>query len=593
MKLHLILISIIASAMTALGSPASAACKLEKLPDIPVTMRGPRAMVPATVNGLPGLFMVDTGAFYSSISNAGVTKYQLKVGPSAFGMTVTGVGRGDAGFSLGTAKMFVFDTLPFNDTDFMIVAGDRGVEGDGSIGQNILGAPDVEYDLANGAIRLFKETGCQDAALAYWNTTQDYSVVSVQYDGFLSPPVATATVNGARIRVMFDTGSPRSMLSLAAAARAGVRPSDPGVTSAGYTAGVAARSQFNIWRARFASFKLGDEEIKNTPLLIGDMQLPGVDMLVGADFFLSHRVYVSNTQHKIYFTYNGGPVFNLDTDTPAATAAASETTAAADADAPQDAAGLARRAAASAARRNFPDAIADLTRAMALAPNDPDYVYDRARAELANHQPLLGVADLNQAIKMKPDDIPARVARAVIYWAMGQPTEARADLETASRLADKQSAARLEVAEAYAGMNMLKEALTQLDQWIAENPHDERLARALNNRCWARAQLNVDLDKALADCNAALRLDPGNPSWLDSRGLVELRMGVFDKSIADYDDALRLRPTEAWSLYGRGLAELRKGLTAPGQADLKAATALRPRLPEEARAIGLEPAATP
>ena len=216
-----------------------------------------------------------------------------------------------------------------------------------------------------------------------------------------------------------------------------------------------------------------------------------------------------------------------------------------------------------------------------------------ARAELANHQPLLGVADLNQAIKMKPDDIPARVARAVIYWAMGQPTEARADLETASRLADKQSAARLEVAEAYAGMNMLKEALTQLDQWIAENPHDERLARALNNRCWARAQLNVDLDKALADCNAALRLDPGNPSWLDSRGLVELRMGVFDKSIADYDDALRLRPTEAWSLYGRGLAELRKGLTAPGQADLKAATALRPRLPEEARAIGLEPAATP
>ena len=315
MKLHLILISIIASATTALGSPASADCKLEKLPDIPVTMRGPRAMVPATVNGTPGLFMVDTGAFYSSISNAGVTKYQLKVGPSAFGMTVTGVGRGDAGFSLGTAKMFVFDTLPFNDTDFMIVAGDRGVEGDGSIGQNILGAPDVEYDLANGAIRLFKETGCQDAALAYWNTTQDYSV---------------------------DTGSPRSMLSLAAAARAGVRPSDPGVTSAGYTAGVAARSQFNIWRARFASFKLGDEEIKNTPLLIGDMQLQGVDMLVGADFFLSHRVYVSNTQHKIYFTYNGGPVFNLDTDMPAA-AATSETKADSGPDAPQDAPGFARR----------------------------------------------------------------------------------------------------------------------------------------------------------------------------------------------------------------------------------------------------------
>jgi tetratricopeptide (TPR) repeat protein len=591
MKLHLILISIIASATTALGSPASADCKLEKLPDIPVTMRGPRAMVPATVNGTPGLFMVDTGAFYSSISNAGVTKYQLKVGPSAFGMTVTGVGRGDAGFSLGTAKMFVFDTLPFNDTDFMIVAGDRGVEGDGSIGQNILGAPDVEYDLANGAIRLFKETGCQDAALAYWNTTQDYSVVSVQYDGFLSPPVATATVNGVRIRVMFDTGSPRSMLSLAVAARAGVRPSDPGVTSAGYTAGVAARSQFNIWRARFASFKLGDEEIKNTPLLIGDMQLQGVDMLVGADFFLSHRVYVSNTQHKIYFTYNGGPVFNLDTDTPAA--ATSEAKADSGPDAPQDAPGFARRAAASASRRNYPGAIADLTHAMALAPDDPDYVYERARAELANHQPLLGKADLDAALKLKPDDIAALLTRAVVYGASGQPVQAKADLASADQLAAKDPDRRLDIGVAYASLHLYAEAIPQLDQWIAVHPHDGRLASAFNNRCWYRAQLGTELDKALADCNEALRLNPGDPGMLDSRGLARLRSGDLDKAIADYDAALALRPNTAWSLYGRGLAELRKGLTKGGQADIAAATALSPHLPEEAKAMGLEPPPAP
>jgi tetratricopeptide (TPR) repeat protein len=135
--------------------------------------------------------------------------------------------------------------------------------------------------------------------------------------------------------------------------------------------------------------------------------------------------------------------------------------------------------------------------------------------------------------------------------------------------------------------------VTQLDQWIAENPHDERLAGGLNDRCWARAQLGIDLDKALADCNAALRLNPGDPTTLDSRGLVQLRLGDFDKSIADYDAALRLRPNAAWSLYGRGLAELRKGLSAPGQADIKAATVIDPRLPDEARTAGLEPAPTP
>ena len=42
-------------------------------------------------------------------------------------------------------------------------------------------------------------------------------------------------------------------------------------------------------------------------------------MLIGADFFLSHHVYVANSQRKLYFTYNGGPVFNLTT-TPGAAA---------------------------------------------------------------------------------------------------------------------------------------------------------------------------------------------------------------------------------------------------------------------------------
>jgi tetratricopeptide (TPR) repeat protein len=97
----------------------------------------------------------------------------------------------------------------------------------------------------------------------------------------------------------------------------------------------------------------------------------------------------------------------------------------------------------------------------------------------------------------------------------------------------------------------------------------------------------------MADCNEALRLDPGEPNMLDSRGLVYVRLGDFDKAIIDYDAALKVNPNEAWSLYGRGLAELRKGLTAPGQADIKAAEAINPRLADEAKTAGLEPAPTP
>ena len=49
------------------------------------------------------------------------------------------------------------------------------------------------------------------------------------------------------------------------------------------------------------------------------------DMLLGADFFRSHRVYISKSQKKIYASYMGGPVFDThrSPETPAASKPAS------------------------------------------------------------------------------------------------------------------------------------------------------------------------------------------------------------------------------------------------------------------------------
>src|SRR6202007_2951184 len=64
--------------------------------------------------------------------------------------------------------------------------------------------------------------------------------------------------------------------------------------------------------ATFANFKIGDgEEIKNARLRIADLGEDSADMLVGADFFVSHRIFVANKEHRLYLSYNGGPVFNL------------------------------------------------------------------------------------------------------------------------------------------------------------------------------------------------------------------------------------------------------------------------------------------
>jgi tetratricopeptide (TPR) repeat protein len=179
--------------------------------------------------------------------------------------------------------------------------------------------------------------------------------------------------------------------------------------------------------------------------------------------------------------------------------------------------------------------------------------------------------------------------RALVHIGAGDTAAAVADLDAADRIAPKQDAVRLRMADGYVLADRLDQAVAQYDLWIAARDQDVRLAVAMNGRCWARALQGTALDKALADCNAALKLRRDSPDILDSRGLVRLRLGDFDQSIADYDAALKQRPDNAWSLYGRGLARLKKGMSNEGRSDIAAAIAARPDIAEKAAHYGLAP----
>jgi tetratricopeptide (TPR) repeat protein len=97
--------------------------------------------------------------------------------------------------------------------------------------------------------------------------------------------------------------------------------------------------------------------------------------------------------------------------------------------------------------------------------------------------------------------------------------------------------------------------------------------------CSSRSILG-QLDLALADCNAALKIAPRDADALDSRGFVYLKLGRFDEAIIDYNAALSVRPSFQNALFGRGIARLRTGDTAGGNADIAAAKALEAEVAE-------------
>jgi tetratricopeptide (TPR) repeat protein/predicted aspartyl protease len=563
--------------------------------ELPVTMSNSKPIITAKINGEDARFVADSGAFFSMITEASAAQFKLKLSPAPWGLFVRGIG-GTVDPSIATVKVFTFAGIPIKNVEFLVGGSTvGGTDNVGFLGQNFFRIGDVEYDLAKGSIRLMRAEDCGHALLAYWVKSPDsYSVMNIERPTAQLPHTAgTASINGAEIRVMFDTGAASSILSLRAAERAGIKPDSAGVVEAGYYVGIG-QSRVKTYIGRFASFKIGDEEIRNARLRFGDIGIDATDMLIGADFFLSHRIYVASSQHKLYFTYNGGPVFNL-TSWKAATDPAAEAAPEGKkvGDEPADAAAYSRRGTASAGRHDYEHAIADLTRACELDPTEPEYFYQRGIVHLNNMQIDLAAADFDRALALKSDDVPALEARAQLRLRARDIAGAGADLDAMVRAVPKEADLHLFLARGYESLDRLPESIAQYDLWISAHADDSRMPEALTGRCWVRAVQGRDLDKALSDCNAALKrsakASPLNARILDSRGLVRLRLGDYDKSLADYDASLKIRPKDASALYGRGIDELRKKKPAEGEADMAAAVNIQPKIADEFGRRGITP----
>jgi tetratricopeptide (TPR) repeat protein len=140
------------------------------------------------------------------------------------------------------------------------------------------------------------------------------------------------------------------------------------------------------------------------------------------------------------------------------------------------------------------------------------------------------------------------------------------------------------------------------DAWLIRGDYAKAMADAakaielkpddgefVNDRCYARAEAGRELELAMADCEAALKISPKNAGFLDSRGLVWFRMGKLDEALKDYDTALALAPELPSSLFMRGIVKARLGRAAEGQADIKAALALNPYVAEDYARFGVKP----
>jgi predicted aspartyl protease len=293
-------------------------CRLLKVADWPVRFVGNLIVVDGAINGKPVGVIVDTGAQRTLILRSSAERLDLPR-QDARGRGF-GVG-GETKLEVATVDDFTLGQVATKDM-LLLVAGEHSFgAADVLLGEDFLQRFDVEFDLANAAVRLFQAKDCAGVSLAYW-TKDVVGEVEIERINEFRPRInLTVHINGKPIEAFLDSGASSTTLSITDAATMGVTPETPGVVAGRPGRGIGAQT-VQTWIGPFASFAIGNETIPEVRIRFADYARTGSysvrkmmarqPMALGADFLRSHRTLVSHSQRRLYFTYVGGPVFAVE-----------------------------------------------------------------------------------------------------------------------------------------------------------------------------------------------------------------------------------------------------------------------------------------
>ena len=281
-----------------------------------VSTRG-SPLLDVVLDGVKVRMLADTGAFQSFLWRETLPTLKRRTGNSIG--YAAGIGGVTAMHEITVPKMSVGPT-EFRAQYFLVVGAPGGHMGEeaGLFGADFLGQSDVQFDLPGQMIRMVHPVHCKGEEEVFWPGA--YSEAPMVSEAGSARYMTTVKINGHALPALIDTGASKSVITPGVAQRLGVTIKS--VDGKFYGIGPQA---LPTGLGRMDSFSLGDETIHNTSIHVADVfkgqsfsetgtrlgefrESPS--MILGADFFRSHKVLLSRSQNRIFFSYVGGPVFD-------------------------------------------------------------------------------------------------------------------------------------------------------------------------------------------------------------------------------------------------------------------------------------------
>ena len=196
------------------------------------------------------------------------------------------------------------------------------------------------------------------------------------------------------------------------------------------------------------------------------------------------------------------------------------------------------------------------------------------------------MTDFNRAIELNPRLAEAYLNRGSIFQEHGELEAAIKDYDRAIRIDHNYTEAYFNRGGARFLQHNYRGAIADFDQVITRLPKyrsdtftlqisTSLLPPSYTIRGLAWEYLG-DLDRALADFSAAIRLDPGFASAFNNRGIIYEIKGDSAAALQNYDEALRLDPLMAKAYFNRAMLQYSRGLLTTALADFDQVIHLKP-----------------
>jgi tetratricopeptide (TPR) repeat protein len=245
-----------------------------------------------------------------------------------------------------------------------------------------------------------------------------------------------------------------------------------------------------------------------------------------------------------------------------------------------DVRGAAGLAATYSSKNEVARAFRILNDTLKMVPESSLIHWQLANLAATNGQYDLAIAEFRKVLSYDSKSVQQRLRLGEVYELKGDHNSAIATYKEAQELSPKDPISALSLAAALGKAGRTNEARAQYKSILNSHPDNPS---ALNSLAYLLSETGGDLDEALNLAQRAIKITPGQPSFMDTIGYIYLRKGMRDSAIQTFGNLVRKYPQYPTFRYHLGMALLEKGDKKGARKELETALASHPSREEEAK----------